>query len=61
MTNIYTRWRARRNWAHIHACYQFGHDFTNLQGIFQRHAEYDKLFRRYLKISKLMQAHGHIM
>lgn len=57
----FTRWRARRKWAHIQACVHFGRRCSGLSGWLARRKKYDSLFREYLRIARLMQSYGHLL
>lgn len=59
MFNTFQLWRARRRWAHVRACYQFGRRSAHLAGAWERHRKYDALFREYLRIARVMQDRGH--
>lgn len=59
MFNLLKLFVARRRWAHIRACYQFGRRSASVAGRWARRRKYDALFREYCRIGALMQAHGH--
>ena len=56
---IITRYLARRRWAHIRACHQYGHEQQAGSNWLVRHIHYDRLFRHHLRVAKIMQRHGH--
>jgi len=56
---IYTRWRLRRHYAHVNACLQFGLLQNKPAGWLVRRLLYDRLFRKNLRIAKLIHRHHH--
>jgi hypothetical protein len=59
MIKFFARWLARRRWAHIRACYQFGRRSAHITEFWVRRRKYDALFNEYMRIARVMQAHGH--
>lgn len=61
MSNIIKRIIARRRWAHVRACHVYGRGYPRSTNWLNRRLNYDRLFREYLRIAKIMQRyHTHL-